>query len=58
MKGKTKQEQITEIIIENNFYMVEAVRKGDIRGVKKYKMLLDNLIKIYLKEFGGGISYE
>lgn len=42
-------ENITEIIIENNYYLIEALRKGDIRGVKKYKILLDNLITIYLK---------
>jgi hypothetical protein len=41
---------IREEIIEINFYMVEALQKGDKDDVLYYKYLLDNLIKLYLKK--------
>lgn len=41
---------IREEIIEINFYMVEALQKQDKDSVLKYKHLLDNLIKLYLKK--------
>jgi len=45
---KTRNE-IREEIITINYYMVEAMRKGDVKEVTKRKILLNNLIKLYLK---------
>jgi hypothetical protein len=46
---KTEAE-IREQIIEVNYYMIEAFRRDDKEGVLKYKLLLDNLVKLYLKD--------
>jgi len=46
---KTKEE-IIEQIIEINYYMIEALRKDDTEYIMKAKLLLDNLIKLYLKD--------
>jgi hypothetical protein len=40
---------IIEEIISNNYYMVDAIRKDDQQEVMKRHILIDNLIKIYLK---------
>jgi len=45
---KTKAE-IKEEIITINYYLLESISKGDKKNVQKNKILLDNLIKIYLK---------
>jgi hypothetical protein len=42
--------EIREEIIEINYYMIEALRMNNHEGVHKYKLLLDNLIKLYLKK--------
>lgn len=43
------KKEITSEIITLNYYLLEAVRKDDKKSVQKYKILLDNLIKIYLE---------
>jgi hypothetical protein len=47
MKTKT---EIKDQIITINYYILESIRKGDKKGVQKNKALLDNLLKIYLKD--------
>jgi hypothetical protein len=42
------QAEIKEEIITINYYLLESISRGDKQGVKKNKLLLDNLIKIYL----------
>jgi len=44
----TKQELIEEIIT-NNYYLVEAMRNDNDLEVRKRQILIDNLIKIYLR---------
>lgn len=44
----TKQE-IVEEIITNNYYLVEAMRNDNKLEVQKRQLLIDNLIKIYLR---------
>lgn len=43
------KEEIIEEIITNNFYLVEAMRNDDQLEVKKRQILVENLIKIYLR---------
>jgi hypothetical protein len=45
---KTKEELVKEMI-EVNFYMIDALKNDDKEYILKSKFLLDNLIKIYLK---------
>lgn len=45
---KTKEE-IKDEIITINYYILESIRKGDKKSVLKNKILLDNLLKIYLR---------
>ena len=45
-----KKAEIIEEIISINYYLVEAIRKDDEQGVLKNKILLDSLIKLYLKD--------
>ena len=40
--------EIIEEIININYYLMEAIRKEERQNVLKNKILLDNLIKIYL----------
>jgi hypothetical protein len=40
---------IIEEIINNNYFLIEAIRSGNKEEVLKRKILIDNLIKIYLK---------
>lgn len=49
---KTKAE-IKEEIITINYYLLQSISKGDKKSVQKNKILLDNLIKIYLKVDNG-----
>jgi hypothetical protein len=44
----TKQEIIDEII-SNQYYLIDAVRKDDKQEVIKRNMLINNLVKIYLR---------
>ncbi len=46
MKSKA---EIKDEIITINYYLLEGIRKGDKKAVEKNKVLLDNLVKIYLK---------
>jgi hypothetical protein len=41
---------IREEVITTNYYLLEAMAKGDKVGVIKWKIILDNLIDIYLKD--------
>lgn len=43
------QAEIKDEIITINYYLLEAIRKGDKRSVEKNKIILDNLVKLYLK---------
>ena len=43
-----RKAEIIEEIININYYLVEAIRKEDKQNVLKNKILLDNLIKLYL----------
>jgi hypothetical protein len=45
-----KKADIIEEIININYYLVDAVRKDNTDEVLKNKILLDNLIKLYLKD--------
>ena len=42
-------ERLREEIIQTNYYILEGIKEGNKEKVKKYKIILDNLIKIYLK---------
>lgn len=42
--------EIREEIIEVNYYLMDAIRRDDKTSVMKYKILLNGLIKLYLKE--------
>lgn len=42
--------EIIEEIININYYLMEAIRKDDAKAVLKNKILLDGLIKLYLKD--------
>ena len=45
-----KLEELREEIITTNFYILEGVKEDNKQKVIKYKLLLDNLIKIYLNK--------
>lgn len=45
-----KTSDITEQIIILNYYILDGIRKGDKKLVEKNKILLDNLIKLFLKD--------
>ncbi len=45
---KTKAE-IKEEIITTNYYLLQSISKGNKKSVQKNKILLDNLIKLYLR---------
>lgn len=45
-----KKSDIIEEIININFYMLKAVREDNKLSVEKYKIMLDSLIKLYLKD--------
>lgn len=45
-----KKAEIIEEIININYYLMEAIRKDDAKSVLKNKILLDSLIKLYLKD--------
>lgn len=49
---KTDKE-IKDQIITINYYLLEGIRKGDKKSVQKNKILLDNILKLYLKEKNG-----
>jgi hypothetical protein len=49
---KTKIE-IREEIISVNYYILEAMREGDKKSIQKNRVLLNNLIKLYLKSSDG-----
>jgi len=40
---------IIEEIISNNYYMVDAIRRDDQEEVVKRHVLVENLIKLYLR---------
>jgi hypothetical protein len=42
--------EIIEEIININYYLMESIRKDDKQNVLKNKILLDSLIKLYLKD--------
>ena len=42
--------EIIEEIININYWLMEAIRKDDAKSVLKNKILLDSLIKLYLKD--------
>ena len=44
----TKQDIIEEII-SNNYYLIEAIRKDNKEEVLKRSIVINNLIKIYLR---------
>lgn len=44
----TKQDIIEEII-NHNYYLIDAIRKDNKEEVLKRNIMIDNLIKIYLK---------
>jgi hypothetical protein len=41
--------EIREEIIEVNYYLMKALQENNEKEIIKNKILLDNLIKIYLK---------
>jgi hypothetical protein len=45
-----KKAEIIEEIININYYLMESIRKDDKQNVLKNKILLDSLIKLYLKD--------
>jgi hypothetical protein len=45
-----RKAEIIEEIININYYLVDAVRKDNTDEVLNNKILLDNLIKLYLKD--------
>ena len=45
-----KLEELREEIITTNFYILEGVKEDNKQKVIKHKLLLDNLIKIYLNK--------
>lgn len=49
-----KKAEIIEEIININYYLMEAIRKDDQQSVLKNKILLDSLIKLYLKDAEDG----
>ena len=42
-------EALREEIIEINYYILKAIHEDNKSNVLKYKIMLDNLINIYLK---------
>lgn len=44
-----KKSEIIEEIININFYILNAIREDNTQSVIKYKIMLDSLIKLYLK---------
>lgn len=42
--------ELREEIIQTNYYILEGVKEGNKQKVMKYKIMLDNLIKIYLNK--------
>ena len=42
-------ERLREEIIQTNYYILEGIKECNKEKVTKYKIMLDNLIKIYLK---------
>lgn len=42
-------ERLREEIMTTNYYILEGIKEGDRDKVMKYKIMLDNLIKIWLK---------
>lgn len=45
-----KKSEIIEEIININFYMLKAMREDNKQLVEKNKIMLDSLIKLYLKD--------
>jgi hypothetical protein len=45
-----KKAEIIEEIININYYLVDSIRKDNTDEILKNKILLDNLIKLYLKD--------
>jgi hypothetical protein len=45
-----KKSEIIEEIININFYLIQAVRSDNKLSVEKYKIMMDSLIKLYLKD--------
>ena len=45
-----KKADIIEEIININYYLVDSIRKDNTDEILKNKILLDNLIKLYLKD--------
>lgn len=43
-------ERLREEIINTNYYILEGIKEGNKDKVMKYKIMLDNLINIYLKK--------
>jgi hypothetical protein len=43
------KEELREEIISNQYYLIDAVRKDDKQEVIKRNMLINNLVKIYLR---------
>ena len=50
MKIEIKKSEIVEEVIDINFYLLQAIRNDNAQSVKKYKAMLDSLIKLYLKD--------
>lgn len=42
--------KLKEEIIEVNYYILDAIQRGDRESLLKHKIMLDNLIKIILKD--------
>jgi hypothetical protein len=45
-----KKSEIVEEVININFYLLKAIREDNTQSVMKYKIMLDSLIKLYLKD--------
>lgn len=43
-------DRLREEIMTTNYYILEGIKEGDRDKVMKYKIMLDNLINIYLKK--------
>lgn len=43
------KEDIIDELIDINYYLIEAIRNDDNPEIIKRKIMLDNLIKIYLR---------
>jgi hypothetical protein len=47
---KVNKCEIVEEVININFYLLKAIREDNTDSVIKYKIMLDSIIKLYLKD--------